>query len=147
MRQSTFNVLVVAVVAGAAVAALSWPRINVVETGRTPEYPDLREREYAAPEAAVGRAAKAAVAALPGWTFVGAGQGPGGTSIQALAARPAPVKTEMTITIRRQGGKTLVRVRARSTFGPWDFGQGARHIEAFLAELDRQMASPPAGAR
>jgi hypothetical protein len=146
MRQRTFNVVVVALVAAAAVAATRWPRINVVETGRTPEYPDLREREYAAPEAAVGRAARAAVAALPGWTFVGAGEGRGGTSIQALATRPAPVKTEITITIRRQGAKTTVRVRARSTFGPWDFGQGARHIESFLAELDRQMAAPQ-GAR
>jgi hypothetical protein len=142
MRQLLRTLVVIALVAGAAVAATRWPRINVVETGRTPEYPELREREYAAPEAAVGRAAKAAVASLPGWTFVGAGQGRGGTSIQALATRPDPVKTEMTITIRRQGAKTAVRVRARSTFGPWDFGQGARHIESFLAELDRQMASP-----
>ena len=147
MRQRTFNVLVVALVAGAVVAATRWPRINEVETGRTPEYPELREREFVASEASVGRAAKAAVAALPGWSFVGAGQGPGGTSIQALATNPAPVKTEMTVTIRRQGGTTMVRVRARSIFGPWDFGQGARHIQSFLAELDRQMASPPAKSR
>jgi hypothetical protein len=139
MRQLLRALVIVALVAGAVVAATRWPRINVVETGRTPEYPELREREFAASEAAVGRAAKAAVAALPGWSFVGAGQGPGGTSIQALATRPAPVKTEMTITIRRQGLKTMVRVRARSTFGPWDFGQGARHIEAFLAELDQRV--------
>lgn len=139
MRQLLRTLVIVAVVAGAIVAATRWPRINVVETGRTPEYPELRERELAAPEAVVGRAAKAAVAALPGWSFVGAGQGPGGTSIQALATNPAPVKTEMTITIRRQGGKTVVRVRARSTFGPWDFGQGARHIQSFLAELDRHL--------
>jgi uncharacterized protein DUF1499 len=143
MRQIVRTLVVVALVAAAIIAATRWPRINVVETGRTPEYPELREREFANPEAVVGRAAKAAVAALPGWTFVGAGQGPGGTSIQALATNPAPVKTEMTVTIRRQSGKTMVRVRARSTFGPWDFGQGARHIEAFLAELDRQIASPP----
>ena len=142
MRQLLRTLIVVALIAGAVVVATRWPRINEVETGRTPEYPELRERELAAPEASVGRAAKAAVAALPGWTFVGAGQGPGGTSIQALATNPAPVKTEKTITIRRQGGKTVVRVRARSTFGPWDFGQGARHIEAFLAELDRQLARP-----
>ena len=147
MRQRTLNVLVVALVAGAAVAATRWPRLNEVETGRTPEYPDLREREYAASEAAVGRAAKAAVAALPGWSFVGAGQGPGGTSIQAVATNPDPLKTDMTITIRRQAGKTMVRVRARSNFGPWDFGQGARHIDSFLAELDREMAAPPAKAR
>src|SRR5512132_2699904 len=102
MRPLTAVVLL-AVAAGAAVAATRWPRLNEVETGRTPEYPELREREFVAPEASVGRAARAAVAALPGWTFVGAGQGPGGTSIQALAAYPDPVKTEMTITIRRQG--------------------------------------------
>lgn len=143
MRKLLRTLVILALVAGAAVAATRWPRINVVETGRTPEYPELRERELAASEAAVGRAAKAAVAALPGWSFVGAGQGPGGTSIQALATNPAPVKTEMTITIRRQGGKTVVRVRARSTFGPWDFGQGARHIQAFLAELDRKLAATP----
>ena len=137
-------VLLVAVIAAVGVAATRWPRINEVETGRTPEYPGLREREFAAPEAAVGRAARAAVAALPGWTFVGAGQGPGGTSLQALATNPEPVKTEMTVTIRRQGSKTTVRVKARSSFGPWDFGQGARHIEAFLAELDRQLAMPAA---
>lgn len=147
MRQLLRGLLVIALVAGAAVAATRWPRINVVETGRTPEYPELREREYAAPEAAVGRAAKGAVAALPGWSFVGAGQGPGGTSIQALATNPAPVKTEMTITIRRQGGKTVVRVRARSTFGPWDFGQGVRHIQAFLAELDRRPELGSAGSK
>ncbi len=51
----------------------------------------------------------------------------------------------MTITIRRQGAQHHASTPcARSTFGPWDFGQGARHIEAFLAELDRQMASPAA---
>ena len=145
MNQLLRTLVIVALVAGAVVAATRWPRINVVETGRTPEYPELREREFAAPEASVGRAARAAVAALPGWSFVGAGQGPGGTSIQALATNPAPVKTEITVTIKRQGGKTMVRVRARSTFGPWDFGQGARHIESFLAELERQMTSPPPG--
>ena len=139
MRPLLRTLVVLALVAGAVVAATRWPRINEVETGRTPEYPELRERELAAPEATVGRAAKTAVEALPGWTFVGAGQGPGGTSIQAVATHPAPAKTEMTITIRRQHGKTMVRVRARSTFGPWDFGQGARHIEAFLAELDRRI--------
>ena len=37
-------VLLVAVVAIAGVAATRWPRINEVETGRTPEYPELRDR-------------------------------------------------------------------------------------------------------
>ena len=135
-------VLLVAVIAAAGVAATRWPRINEVETGRTPEYPELREREFIAPEAAVSKAAKAAIASLPGWSLVGAGQGPGGTAIQALATKTDLAKTEMTMVIRRQGGKTLLRVKARSTFGPWDFGQGARHIHDFLDALDREMAAP-----
>jgi len=147
MRQILRALVVFALIAGAAAAATRWPRINQVETGRTPEYPELREREFAASEAAVGRAAKAAVEALPGWTFVGAGAGRGGTAVQAVAARPSFLKTEMTIAIRRQGAKTAVRTRARSTFGPWDFGQGARHIQDFHDELERQMASAPAKAR
>ena len=135
-------ILLVAVIAAAGVAATRWPRINEVETGRTPEYPDLREREFSAPEAVVSRAAKAAIASLPGWSLVGAGQGPGGTAIQALATKTDLAKTEMTIGIRRQGSKTLLRVKARSTYGPWDFGQGARHIHDFLDALDREMAAP-----
>lgn len=137
MRQLPRTLVVVALVAGAVVAATRWPRLNQVETGRTPEYSQLQERELAASEAAVGRAARAAVEALPGWTLVGGGAGRGGTAIQAVAANPVRLKTEITISIRRQGAKTRVRVLARSRFGPWDFGQGARHIEAFLAELER----------
>jgi hypothetical protein len=54
----------------------------------------------------------------------------------------------MTISVRRQGGKTVVRTLARSTFGPWDFGQGARHIEAFHEELEKHLAGgAPAGAK
>lgn len=140
MGQLARYALVIAVVAGAVVAATRWPRINQVETGRTPEYPGLRERELAAPEAAVARAAKAAVASLPNWTLVGAGQGRGGTAIQAVARNPVRLKTELTISIRRERGKTVLRALARSTFGPWDFGQGARHIEDFLAAFDREMA-------
>lgn len=148
MRQLLRTLLAVALVVGVVIAVTRWPRINQVETGRTPEYPSLREREYAASEAAVGRAVKAAVEGLPGWTLVGAGAGRGGTAVQALATQPGFLKTEMTISIRRQGAKTVVRTLARSTFGPWDFGQGARHIEAFHARLEKEMASPaPAGAR
>ena len=140
MRSLLRTLVILALVAGAVMAVTRWPRINQVETGRTPEYAELRPREFAAPEAAVAKAAKAAVASLPNWTLIGEGQGRGGTAIQAIASRPSPLKTEMTIAVRREGGKTVVRTLARSTFGPWDFGQGARHIEDFHAALDGQMA-------
>jgi uncharacterized protein (DUF1499 family) len=119
---------------------LQWPRLNDVETGRTPEYPDLQVKEYAAGEAQVTRAAKASVESLPRWTFVGAGQGPGGAEIQAVATtRVFRFKDDVTIRIRRQAGKTRVSVRSRSRLGKLDFGQNARNIRAFLAELDQQL--------
>ena len=52
---------------GAVFAATHWPRINSVETGRTPEYPDLAVRDYGASEAKVDKAARGAIAALPRW--------------------------------------------------------------------------------
>ena len=133
-------VLLLALVGVVAVLVTRWPRINEVATGRTPEYPGLRDREFSASEATVAKAAKAAVESLPNWTLSASGQGRGGTGIQAIAKNPAQLKTEMTISIRRRGAKTVVNTLARSTFGPWDFGQGARHIEDFHQALDRQMA-------
>lgn len=145
MRSPLRTILLLALVALAVVAVTRWPRINVVETGRTPEYPDLRDRELAASEAVVAKAAKAAVESLPHWSLVGAGAGRGGSAIQALATTPPGLKTEMTISIRRSGGKTVVHGHARSIFGPWDFGRGARHLEDFFQAFDREMAGGSGG--
>jgi hypothetical protein len=32
-----------------------------------------------------------------------------------------------------------VTVRSESEYGPWDFGQNARNIAAFLREMDDEM--------
>lgn len=139
MSRPAALLVAVALAAGAFWAATSWPRLNDVETGRTPAYPDLGVRDYAAGEETVSRAARAAIAELPRWQLVGSGRGPGGSEIQAVAAVPIRVfKQDVTIRIRRQSGRTRVSVRSRSRVGKWDFGQNARNIRAFLAELDRQ---------
>jgi uncharacterized protein (DUF1499 family) len=122
-------------------AATAWPRINDVETGRTPEYPDLRVREYAASPPKVAEAAKQALGRLPRWSVVGSGGGPGGHSIQAVHETPTlGFKDDVTIQIRRDGPRTRVSVRSRSRVGPWDFGQNARNIREFLAALDAQVS-------
>jgi uncharacterized protein (DUF1499 family) len=127
---------------GLLFAYMHWPRLNDVETGRTPEYPELQVREYQAGEERVTKAAKGAVAALPGWELVGAGRGPGGSEIQAVArTRVFRFKDDVTIRIRTAGRTSRVSVRSRSRVGRFDFGQNARNIRAFLAELDRQMFS------
>ena len=131
----------VAVVAvGLGIALTRWPRINDVETGRTPEYPDLKVQRFTATDERVTRAARGAVANLPGWELVGSGRGPGGAELQAIArTRVLRFKDDVTVRIRRREGSAEVAVRSRSRFGKADFGQNARNIRAFQAEMERQM--------
>jgi uncharacterized protein (DUF1499 family) len=121
-------------------AYTAWPRINVVETGQTPEYPDLRPKMYAASPAKVAKAAETAIARLPGWTIVGSGSGAGGHSIQAVARTRVRLECEVSIRVRREAPWTYVTVRSQSRFGQADFGQNARTIRAFLDELDRVLS-------
>jgi uncharacterized protein (DUF1499 family) len=135
------RILLVLIVAGAAAALLAWPRINSVETGRTPEYPDLQPREYAAGEQKVTEALKAAVARLPRFAFVGAGRGPGGSEVHYVAStRVLRFKDDVNVRIRREGGKTKVSVRSKSRVGTLDFGQNARNVRELLAALDRELS-------
>jgi len=143
MRHLIKPVVLIAVVAGIVWALTSWPRLREVETGKTPEYPELRVRDYSSAEGVVAKAAKTSVERLPRWSFAGSGSGPGGTEIRAVASGPWwPVKSDVTIRIRREAGKTRISVRSRSRTGPLDFGQNARNVRDFLAELDRAMYLP-----
>jgi uncharacterized protein (DUF1499 family) len=142
MRAPVKAALAVAV-AAAAVALTRWPLINDVETGRTPEYPDLIVQRFTAGEERVTKAARAAIGALPGWELVGAGRGPGGAELQAVArTRVLQFKDDVTVRIRRREGLAEVSVRSHSRIGKGDFGQNARNIRAFQAELERQMLMP-----
>ena len=133
--------VVAVLLAGAAVwAATAWPRINVVETGRTPEYPDLQDRTYSASPQRVGQAVKDALEGRPGWTVQGSGQGPGGVAISAIhETRVFRFEDDVTVKIRREGGRTVVSVRSASRIGEWDFGQNARNIRELLAALDEEL--------
>ncbi len=132
--------LLLAALAGAGVAFTTWPRINDVETGRTPEYPDLQPRRYAAGVEPVLRAAREAIASLPRWRLVGGGTGPGGAELRAVrTTRLLRFEDDVSVRIRREGGRTLVSVRSRSRVGTGDFGQNARNIREFLAALDARV--------
>ena len=134
------RLLLVVVVAGAAAAFFAWPRINTVETGRTPEYPDLQPREYGAGEQKVTEAVKAAAGRISRFTFVGAGRGPGGSEVHYVASTPVlRFKDDVNVRIRREGGQTKVTVRSKSRMGTMDFGQNARNVRELLAALDREM--------
>jgi len=134
------RLLLLLVIAGAVAAFLAWPRLNMVETGRTPEYPDLQPREYAASEQRVTEALKAAAGRLSRFAFVGAGRGPGGSEVHYVASTPVlRFKDDVNVRIRREGAKTKVTVRSKSRMGTMDFGQNARNVRELLAALDREM--------
>jgi uncharacterized protein (DUF1499 family) len=138
--RSVLKILLLAAVLAGAWAYTRWPRINDVETGQTPEYPELRVRDYMTSEDKVAKAARATVERLPRWSFVAQGKGPGGVEIQAVAkTRFWHFKDDVTIRVRREGGRTRVSVRSKSRMGPADFGQNARNIQLFLQELDREL--------
>ena len=140
MSRTFLKAMVLAAVLAGVWSYFHWPRLNEVETGRTPEYPDLRVRDYLASEDKVAKAARQTVERLPRWTFVAQGRGPGGTEIQAVArTRVLRLEDEITIRIHREGGRTRVGVRSKSRTGSADFGQNARNIRLFLTELDREL--------
>ena len=140
MRKLGIRVVVVGIALGAAWAVTAWPRLNDVETGRTPEYPDLQVRTYAAAPGRVAQALKDALGGRPRWTVVGSGQGPGGTVVTAVhQTRLFRFEDDVTVRIRRQGGATEVSVRSQSRIGGWDFGQNARNVRELLEVLDGEL--------
>jgi len=128
-----------AVLALAIVALLKgWPVINVVETGSTPEYPDLLPKPYQAKKDRVFDAALQAVGRMPRWTLVSTQPELGSIRAEANTMLFRFVD-DIVIRVTEQGDGTVVNVRSASRIGRGDFGQNARNIRAFFAEMDRQM--------
>ncbi len=128
---------------GAGVLALrSWPMINIVETGRTPEYPDIQPRTYQKPAAEVFDAALHVVNRLPRWSLVGYDEKQGDIQAESRTVLWRFVD-DVRVRVRSHEGATVVDVRSASRVGRGDFGQNARRIRVFLEELDRQLAGAP----
>jgi uncharacterized protein (DUF1499 family) len=143
MKRFFFRALIIGLLAGGLAAFVAWPRLNDVETGRTPEYPDLQIHEYGLSSRHILSAAECTIAKLPRWTLIGSGSGPSGSQIRAETRIPiVSLKYAVTITIRRKKGRTFVSVRSCSQFGKWDFGQNARNIRTFMKALDEELFLP-----
>jgi uncharacterized protein (DUF1499 family) len=141
MRHLLKQVLLLAAIAGAVLLFTAWPRINDVETGKTPEYPGLSPRDYGANVESVVRGVKDVAGRLPRWEIVGLGKGPTGSEIQAVKTLPLLpfLKYDVTIRVHREKGRSHVTVRSRSRTEAWDFGQNARNIQELLTALDREV--------
>ena len=139
------GILAVAVLILLVLFALrAWPLINVVETGRTPEYPDITPRVYRVSTDRVFDAALHAVHRLPRWSLVSSRPETGEIRVEAKTLMLRFVD-DILIRVTAGGETAVVAVRSASRIGRGDFGQNARNIRAFFDELDRQLtrASTP----
>jgi uncharacterized protein (DUF1499 family) len=141
MKHLLKQLAVLAAIFGAVWLVTAWPRINEVETGKSPEYPDLRPRDYGASVDSVVRAIKDTTGRLGRWEIVNTGKGAAASEIQAVKTlRFLPMlKYDVSIKVRREGGRSRVTVRSRSRTGPWDFGQNARNIRELFEAVDREV--------
>lgn len=115
-----------------------WPVLNRVETGRTPEYPDLQPLTVALPPTRVFEAALTVARTLPRWTVVKAD--PAAGLIEAEARMPLwRFVDDVTIRVVPREGGARVWVRSASRVGRGDLGQNARNIRAFLGGLRRAL--------
>lgn len=126
------------VVLGTVAMLKMWPTINIVETGKTPEYPDVVPRRYPASKDRVFDAALQAVGRMPRWTLVSSRTEQGEIRAEATT-RLFRFVDDVTIHCAEQSGVTAVNVRSASRVGRSDFGQNARNIRAFFDALDSQL--------
>lgn len=116
----------------------AWPVLNRVETGTTPEYPNLQPLTVALPPGRVFEAALAVARTLPRWTVVKADPAAGLIDAEART-RFWRFVDDVTIRIAAKGGRTTIFVRSASRVGLGDLGQNARNIRAFLDALRRAL--------
>ncbi len=123
------------------IAAFIWPTINDVKTGATPEYADLKPQTFlGTPEEVF--AESLAVAEAQGWEVTSQDAASG--EIRAVATtRVFRFKDDVTITVGRAAGGSVVNVRSHSRIGKGDLGANARRIRLFQAELAKRLAPPP----
>lgn len=144
MKRTVLTVLAVIVgllVTAILVTASVWPVMNVVETGTTPQYPDVLPQYFSADPKRLYDEAERAVIALDGWTVAK----PDSTAGRIEATRESwafGFVDDVTITIVAETEfVSRINVRSASRVGKGDFGQNARNIRELQAELDRRLGA------
>lgn len=122
------------------VTATMWPTINVVETGKTPQYPDALPQYYSAEPRRIFDEAVASVEALERWTLVSAEE-----STRVIEAERT-TRMGFVDDVRIEIGPVTefvaqVHMRSASRVGKGDLGQNARNIDEFFVELDDRLGA------
>jgi len=115
-----------------------WPFINIVETGKTPEYPDIQPCLYPLPFDQVYNAAHGVIQSLSRWRMVQEDKNIG--MIGAEATTPFfRFIDDITITIDEIKGASRIHARSASRVGKWDLGQNARNLRLFFRSMGKYL--------
>ncbi|MCB9507021.1 MAG: DUF1499 domain-containing protein [Myxococcales bacterium] len=127
----------VAVVVSLGFGALAvWPPITAVETGQTPEAPDVKPQAFRLPK---GRVLAAAAESIDGSPHMELGVVDEAAGTVTATARDPWTHARSTVDVRVEAngdGGSIVFVRSASVSGRADFGANAR----IIGELQRSMA-------
>ena len=143
MNRKILTILAVIVgllVTGTLVTATVWPVLNEVKTSATPAYPEVLAQYFSADPKRVFEEAERSVESLERWEVVEASAEEG--TIEATRESLLGFVDDVTITVKPETEfVTRVDVHSRSRVGKGDFGQNARNIRTFQAELDSRLGA------
>ena len=119
----------------------AWRTTNDVTTGRSPEYPDLQDRHYAAPPSDTLAAARDAARHIRRWRV--ADTDPAVRTVRVEIGTAIPLFTDdLTVHVTPEGAdgkRSRVTIRSRSRVGRGDLGENARHIRALQRAMDARL--------
>ena len=123
------------------ITAAIWPVISRVETGATPEYPELQPLYYSSPPERVFEEAERGLSALEG--FYLERSDPATRTIEATALMPLFGFEHDVVVSVEPVTEFVTRVHTTSTsrVGKGDLGQNARHIRAVQRELEARLGA------
>lgn len=116
-----------------------WPPINEVETGATPEYPDIQPRAYRFTQTRVIGAVEEVLEEIERFSHVE-------TDLEAGVIRGEAISRtgwwidDVEIRVEANGdGGAIVFMRSASRVGQADFGQNANNIRELFAAIEHNL--------
>ena len=115
---------------------------NDITTGVTPEYPEIKPRQYPQSVETVYRVAGNSIRRMSRWKV--ASEEPAAWKVQAEARTAVFGFTDdVTVWVEPQASGCRVMVRSHSRIGRGDLGENARTIRALQREMDDALKREP----
>lgn len=132
--------LVAIFVAAVLITTSIWPVINSVETGRTPQYPDVQPQYYTAEPTRIFEETRDAITALDNFKITNSD--PATFMLQAEHHGVFGLTSDVTINIQPVTEfVTQVNIKSSNRIGRGDLGQNARNIQTVFDELDQRLGA------